>query len=236
MPVHLFGRLLTPLARSSSSACRCSRTRPRPSAPPGVAQHGVALDLQLLPDEEPLLPRRRRARRDERRRSSPSASQLLSLPRLARQDGLRVRRLQLAPRRAAGGVRCASSCRELDGLERGAPRGRRPLRRARPRRARARCRRTSRATSTTSSSAARRERDRSARRSSEAGIASASYYTTPLHLQPALRFLGYEPGSLPATEQAARGELLAAALGRDPRRGAGARRSTSCAAARARRV
>ena len=37
---------------------------------------------------------------------------------------------------------------------------------------------------------------------SEAGIASATYYTTPLHLQPALRFLGYEPGSLPATEQA----------------------------------
>jgi dTDP-4-amino-4,6-dideoxygalactose transaminase len=37
----------------------------------------------------------------------------------------------------------------------------------------------------------------------EAGIASASYYTTPLHLQPALRFLGYEPGSLPETERAA---------------------------------
>src|SRR5215472_10558167 len=36
----------------------------------------------------------------------------------------------------------------------------------------------------------------------EAGIASATYYTTPLHLQPSLRFLGYEPGSLPATEQA----------------------------------
>ena len=36
----------------------------------------------------------------------------------------------------------------------------------------------------------------------EAGIASATYYTTPLHLQPSLRYLGYEPGSLPATEQA----------------------------------
>ena len=35
----------------------------------------------------------------------------------------------------------------------------------------------------------------------EAGIASATYYTTPLHLQPSLRFLGYEAGSLPATEQ-----------------------------------
>jgi dTDP-4-amino-4,6-dideoxygalactose transaminase len=27
---------------------------------------------------------------------------------------------------------------------------------------------------------------------------------TPLHLQPALRFLGYQPGSLPETERAAR--------------------------------
>jgi dTDP-4-amino-4,6-dideoxygalactose transaminase len=36
-----------------------------------------------------------------------------------------------------------------------------------------------------------------------AGIASASYYVTPLHLQPALRDLGYERGSLPETERAA---------------------------------
>ncbi|HET6944387.1 MAG TPA: DegT/DnrJ/EryC1/StrS family aminotransferase, partial [Gaiellaceae bacterium] len=37
----------------------------------------------------------------------------------------------------------------------------------------------------------------------EAGIGTATYYTTPLHLQPALRFLGYERGSLPETERAA---------------------------------
>ena len=36
-----------------------------------------------------------------------------------------------------------------------------------------------------------------------AGIASASYYVTPLHLQPAMRYLGYRPGSLPETERAA---------------------------------
>jgi dTDP-4-amino-4,6-dideoxygalactose transaminase len=36
-----------------------------------------------------------------------------------------------------------------------------------------------------------------------AGIASASYYVTPLHLQPALAHLGWERGSLPETEQAA---------------------------------
>jgi len=35
------------------------------------------------------------------------------------------------------------------------------------------------------------------------GIASATYYTTPLHLQPALRFLGCGPGSLPVTEDVA---------------------------------
>jgi len=37
----------------------------------------------------------------------------------------------------------------------------------------------------------------------EAGIACASYYVTPLHLQPALRYLGVEEGSLPETERAA---------------------------------
>jgi dTDP-4-amino-4,6-dideoxygalactose transaminase len=37
----------------------------------------------------------------------------------------------------------------------------------------------------------------------EQGIASASYYVTPLHLQPALAYLGWSPGSLPETERAA---------------------------------
>jgi dTDP-4-amino-4,6-dideoxygalactose transaminase len=48
-----------------------------------------------------------------------------------------------------------------------------------------------------------RERESIRTALAEAGIASATYYTTPLHLQPSLRDLGYEPGSLPATEQAA---------------------------------
>jgi dTDP-4-amino-4,6-dideoxygalactose transaminase len=47
------------------------------------------------------------------------------------------------------------------------------------------------------------ERDRIRAALTEAGIASAVYYTTPLHLQPALRYLGYEPGSLPETERVA---------------------------------
>lgn len=47
------------------------------------------------------------------------------------------------------------------------------------------------------------ERDRIRAALSEAGIGTATYYATPLHLQPALRFLGYEPGSLPETERVA---------------------------------
>jgi dTDP-4-amino-4,6-dideoxygalactose transaminase len=46
------------------------------------------------------------------------------------------------------------------------------------------------------------ERDAIRAALTDAGIASATYYTTPLHLQPSLSHLGYEPGSLPATEQA----------------------------------
>ena len=47
------------------------------------------------------------------------------------------------------------------------------------------------------------ERDRIRAALSEAKIGSATYYTTPLHLQPALRYLGYQPGSLPESEHAA---------------------------------
>jgi dTDP-4-amino-4,6-dideoxygalactose transaminase len=36
-----------------------------------------------------------------------------------------------------------------------------------------------------------------------ADIGTATYYTTPLHLQPALAFLGHTPGSLPETERVA---------------------------------
>ena len=51
------------------------------------------------------------------------------------------------------------------------------------------------------------ERERIAEALKAAEIACASYYVTPLHLQPALRFLGYREGDLPATEHAARENL-----------------------------
>jgi dTDP-4-amino-4,6-dideoxygalactose transaminase len=47
------------------------------------------------------------------------------------------------------------------------------------------------------------ERDRVAAALEAAGIAAASYYVTPLHLQPAMAYLGYEAGALPETERAA---------------------------------
>jgi dTDP-4-amino-4,6-dideoxygalactose transaminase len=48
------------------------------------------------------------------------------------------------------------------------------------------------------------ERDRIRAVLRQAEIGTATYYVTPLHLQPALRFLGYGPGSLPETERLAR--------------------------------
>jgi dTDP-4-amino-4,6-dideoxygalactose transaminase len=47
------------------------------------------------------------------------------------------------------------------------------------------------------------ERDRIHAALREEKIGTATYYTTPLHLQPALKFLGYEYGTLPETERVA---------------------------------
>lgn len=47
------------------------------------------------------------------------------------------------------------------------------------------------------------ERDRLREALAAAEIGHASYYVTPLHLQPALRYLGQKEGSLPETEKAA---------------------------------
>jgi dTDP-4-amino-4,6-dideoxygalactose transaminase len=51
------------------------------------------------------------------------------------------------------------------------------------------------------------ERDRLAAALADAEIGHAAFYTTPLHLQPALRYLGYAEGDFPETERAARENL-----------------------------
>ena len=48
------------------------------------------------------------------------------------------------------------------------------------------------------------ERDRIVEALREAEIGCATYYLPPLHLQPALSYLGYTEGSLPETEKLAR--------------------------------
>src|SRR2546421_4466203 len=48
------------------------------------------------------------------------------------------------------------------------------------------------------------ERDRIRAALKEAEIGTGVYYETPSHLQPALRYLGYEQGSLPETERVAK--------------------------------
>jgi dTDP-4-amino-4,6-dideoxygalactose transaminase len=51
------------------------------------------------------------------------------------------------------------------------------------------------------------ERDRIAAALKDADVGFAVYYSPPLHLQPALRYLGYSEGDFPETERAARENL-----------------------------
>ena len=51
------------------------------------------------------------------------------------------------------------------------------------------------------------ERERLSAALQAAGVSCAAYYVTPLHLQPALSFLGYREGALPETERASRENL-----------------------------
>jgi dTDP-4-amino-4,6-dideoxygalactose transaminase len=65
------------------------------------------------------------------------------------------------------------------------------------------------------------ERDRLKAALQAEGIEHAAYYTPPLHLQPAMRHLGYREGDLPQTERAARENLclpLWAGIGEEQQR------------------
>ena len=93
MPVHLFGRP-APLAELASLGVPLIEDAAQAFGAPGIAQTGVASTPQLLPDEEPLLPRGRRVG-DRQRRRPRGEDPHARLPRLARQDHVRLRRLQL---------------------------------------------------------------------------------------------------------------------------------------------
>ena len=69
-----------------------------------------------------------------------------------------------------------------------------------------------------------RARPRSGRRSPTRASPRRPTTRRRCHLQPSLRYLGYEPGSLPATEQAGEENFSRAALAGDPGGGAGAGR------------
>ena len=68
-------------------------------------------------------------------------------------------------------------------------------------------RRTRTGTSTTCTASARPSATALAAALSEAEIGFAVYYRPPLHLQPALAYLGYREGDLPETELASRENL-----------------------------
>ena len=116
----------------------------------GRRERGRLLDVQLLPDEEPVRARRRRARHLSRRRGG-RARPHAALPRLARQADVRAHRHELAARCDPGGGAPRLPARTWRAGTR-PPRGCCALRGARPRRRRSRFRSTSRATSTTCTS------------------------------------------------------------------------------------
>jgi hypothetical protein len=198
MPVHLFGRP-APLEELAQLGVPIDRGRGAGVRRAGVA-HGRRVDLQLLPDEEPLRARRRRPRRRQRRGARERVRMLRFHGSRDKVDfelvgyNSRLDELQAAA--------CASSCRSST-VERGCAA-------RRPRATRARLGELVRAAGGRAGPRLPPVR-RAARPSAtaraalkEAGIGFASYYVTPLHLQPALRYLGYEEGSLPGDRARAR--------------------------------
>ena len=137
---------------------------------PGVGTTGRRLDLQLLPDEEPVRARRRRARRRTRRRARRAH------PACSASTARRRRRTSSSSATTRASTRsrprcCGSSCRTSTEWNARAARGGGALRRARPRRARASCRGRARPRLPHLRRAARPSATGSARRSPRRGIA-----------------------------------------------------------------
>ena len=200
MPVHLFGRIAA-LGELAQLGLPVVEDAAQAFGAEGVAQDGRLLDLQLLPVEEPLRTRRRRARD---RASTTTVADRVRMLRFhgsrdkktfelvgtnSRLDAVQAAMLRVflphltgwndARREAAAryGELGLGEVVELPTDEPGHVYHVYVVRT--PRRAEI------------------------AAALTEAGIASASYYTTPLHLQPAMRYLGVPAGSLPETERAA---------------------------------
>ena len=225
LPVHLFGRPCDPAALPDGvpvveDAAQAFGARVGDRRAGSLA---AAATFSFYPTQEPVRARRRRARHDRRLRAGGSRS-APPLPRVARQADVRRGRLQLAPGRAPGGGARASFSRHVDEWNEAPARRGGALRRAGSRRRSASCPPTSPATSTTCTSSARVERERLTAALDRPDIGWAAYYTTPLHLQPALAELGYEQGSLPRDRAGRPGDPGAPDLARHLARAAGAGR------------
>ena len=221
MPVHLFGRP-APLAELAELGLPIIEDAAQAFGANGVAQTGIASTFSFFPTKNlfclgdgGLI-----AVRDE---ELAERIRMLRFHGSRREEGLPLRRLQLAPRRAPGRrappVPDSSSTAWNEARREAAARyGELGLGDV--------CEPPADEPAHVYHMYVVRspERDRIAAALKQAEIASAAYYVTPLHLQPALRYLGYREGDLPRHRARLPREPRPAAVGRDRRGRAGARR------------
>ena len=223
MPVHLFGRP-APLAELAALGLPLLEDAAQAFGAPGIATTGVCSTFSFFPTKNLFAlgdgglvactddDGRGHAcascastARATSRRSSSSATN-------SRLDAIQAAALRVflpAPRR----------------LEPRAPRGGRPLRRARARRRPSSCPRTSAGHVYHMYVVRTPERDRiAATPPARPGSRPRRTTCAPLHLQPAMAYLGYAAGLAPRDRARRRGEPRAADVGRDRRRAAGAGR------------
>ena len=221
MPVHLFGRP-APLEELAALGLPLIEDAAQAFGAPGIAQHRHRVDVQLLSDEEPLRARRRRADRRQRRGARASACGCCaSTARKAKVDFELVGYNSRLDEIHAAALRIfLPHLDEWTVLRREAAERYRELG-------------LGDVVTTPEDEPGHvyhlfvsrsSERDRIVEALREAEIGCATYYLPPLHLQPALSYLGYEEGSLPETEKLARENFSVPLWAGDRVRAAGARR------------